>query len=229
MRLLCRRATESGAALSDSMSPANPEDLIFQIPELLADARTIEILRTLAGGPLQPTQIEQHVGTSRSTMHARLQKLVKVGLASQRERARMPRLVEYALTDDGRIATARAIITNRRQRRQLAADGHEPGEELHDLLGLLAPVSRLSKRVAGTCGLQKRREARSALMVRLLAKGGLLRPCEKDGRPSPKAKITATSAAWDDALLSGRIEELDISGDHELAGAVLEALCETLR
>ncbi len=216
-------------ATAESDNTQSPANRIFRIPELLADARTIEILCTLGGVPLQPAQIQQRVGAARSTMHARLRELMDVGLVSQRERERLPRSVEYALTNDGRVATARAVLTNRRQRRQLAVDAHEPSKELRDLLELIAPLSRFAGHTEGTCALIKRTAARSAIVVKLLARAGSLSSCEAGGQALLRAKIIATSAAWDDALLNGYTEELDISGDRRFAGVVLAALRATLR
>ncbi|MGA8353829.1 MAG: winged helix-turn-helix transcriptional regulator [Solirubrobacteraceae bacterium] len=187
----------------------------------------MEILRSLAGGPLQPAQIEQRVAIARSTMHARLRELTITGVVLQRERERLPRLVEYALTDDGRIASARAIITHRIQRRQLAPTGYGPDEDLRHVLTLLAPVTRLRDGVEGTCALLKHRARHE---VRLLAQAGRLRPCKNGHRQTPPiAMIAATSAAWDGALLTGRTDDLSISGDHGFAEAVLAAICATMR
>lgn len=215
---------------TDSTEPQHSDELLARLPELLAKPRTMEILRSLAGGPLQPTEIERSVTVARSTMHARLRELTSTGLVLQRERERLPRLVEYALTDNGRIASARAIITHRLQRRQLGPEGYETGDDLCHVLGLLAPVSRLRDGIEGTCVLLKRQSVRTTHEVRLLAQAGLLRLCGRvRQQEQPAARISATSAAWDGALLTGRTDELAISGDVGFAEAVLASICATLR
>jgi hypothetical protein len=198
--------------------------------ELLAEQRVKSIVRALSGDPLQPSELERRLKIPRSTLYARLRLLAEVGLLRHGERTSFPRIVEYGLTDPGRVVSARRILTDRRQRRELAPDGHQRGEELADVLRLLAPVARAPAEVEGTCALRKRRPHRRALELWIVARGGRLELCEQGPPQSrPAASITASSPSWDDALLSGVADGLRVSGDRTLAEAALEALRETLR
>jgi DNA-binding transcriptional ArsR family regulator len=188
------------------------------------------IVRALSGGPLQPSELEQRLSIPRSTLHARLRALAEVGLLHHHERTSFPRIVEYRLTDPGRVVNARRILTERRQGRELAPDGPQRGEELANVLRLLAPVSRVPDGVEGTCALRKRQHFKRTLELWITARAGRLELCEQAPPPSESAaSITASSSAWEDALLIGSDHELRVSGDRAFAEAVLGALRDTLR
>jgi DNA-binding HxlR family transcriptional regulator len=206
-----------------------PHGPLARISELLAEERVKSIVRVLSGGPLQPSELEQRLGIPRSTLHARLRALAEVGLLRHHERTSFPHIVEYGLTDPGRIVSARRILTDRRQNRELAPDGAQRGEELADVLRLLAPVSRVPAGVAGTCALRKRQHFKRTLELWITARAGRLELGEQESPPSqPAASITAGSSEWDDALLMGGTRELRVSGDGALAEAVLGALRDAL-
>jgi DNA-binding HxlR family transcriptional regulator len=210
--------------------PQDPHGPRARISELLAEERVKGIVRVLSGGPLQPSELEQRLGIPRSTLHARLRALAEVGLLRHDERSSFPHIVEYGLTDPGRVVSARRILTDRRQGRELAPDRALRGEELADVLRLLAPVSRAPAGVEGTCTLRKRQHFKRTLELWIVARAGRLELCEQGPPPSePAASITASSSEWDDALLIGGDHELRVSGDGALAEAVLGALCAALR
>jgi DNA-binding HxlR family transcriptional regulator len=196
-----------------------------RISALLAEERVKSIVRALSGGPLQPSELEQRLSIPRSTLHARLRALAEVGLLRHDERTSFPHIVEYGLTDPGRIVSARRILTDRRQGRELAPDGPQRGEELADVLRLLAPVSRVPAGVAGTCMLRKRQHFKRTLELWIVARAERLELCEQAPPPSePAAGITAGSSEWENALLIGGDHGLRVSGDGALAEAVLGAL-----
>jgi DNA-binding HxlR family transcriptional regulator len=210
--------------------PQDPHGPLARISELLAEERVKSIVRALSGGPLQPSELERQLSIPRSTLHARLRSLAEVGLLRHDERASFPHLVEYGLTDPGRVVSARRILTDRRQTRELAPDGAQRGEELPEVIRLLAPVSRVPADVEGTCGLRKRRPFKRTIELWITARAGRLELYEQGPPPSPPAaSITAGSSAWDDALLSGGSDELRVKGDRRLAEAVLGALRDALR
>jgi DNA-binding HxlR family transcriptional regulator len=215
----------------ESTSPTqDPHGPLARISELLAEERVKSIVRALSGGPLQPSELEQRLSIPRSTLHARLRSLAEVGLLRHDERTSFPHIVEYGLTDPGRVVSARRILTDRRQTRELAPDGAQRGEELPEVLRLLAPVSRVPDEIEGTCALRKRRPFKRTLELWINAKAGRLELCEQGPPPSPvAASITAGSWAWDDALLVGGADELRVRGDQALAEAVLRALRDALR
>jgi DNA-binding HxlR family transcriptional regulator len=209
--------------------PHDPHDPLARISELLAEERVKSIVRALSGGPLQPSELEQLLGIPRSTLHARLHSLAEVGLLRHHERTSFPHIVEYGLTDPGRIVSARRILTDRRESRELAPDGPQRGEQLPEVLRLLAPVSRAPAGVEGTCALRKRRHFKRTLELWIVARAGRLELCEQGSPPSrPAASVTAGSSAWDDALLIGGAGGLRMSGDQALAEAVLGALRDAL-
>jgi len=208
----------------------DPRGPLARISELLAEERVKSIVRALSGGPLQPSELEQLLSIPRSTLHARLRSLVEVGLLRHDERTSFPHIVEYALTDPGRVVSARRILTDRRQSRELAPDGAQRGDDLDEVLRLLAPVSSVPAGVEGTCALRKRQRFKRTIQLWVTARGGRLELCEQGPPPAePAASVTAGSSAWDDALLIGSADELWVSGDRGLAEAVLGALRGALR
>jgi DNA-binding HxlR family transcriptional regulator len=210
--------------------PQDPHGTLARISELLAEERVKSIVRALSGGPLQPSELEQRLSIPRSTLHARLRALAEVGLLRHDERTSFPHIVEYGLTDPGRVVSARRILTDRRQGRELAPDGPQRADELADVLRLLVPVSRMPDGLEGTCTLRKARPPKRALELWVIARAGRLELCEQGPPPSrPGASIAAGSSAWDDALLIGSDRELCVSGDRTFAEAVLGALRDTLR
>jgi DNA-binding HxlR family transcriptional regulator len=213
----------------ESTRPPDPHGPLARISELLAEERVKGIVRALSGGPLQPSELEQRLSIPRSTLHARLRALAEVGLLRHDERTSFPHIVEYGLTDPGRVVSARRILTDRRQSRELVPDGPQRGEELADVLRLLAPVSRVPAGVEGTCTLRKPRPPKRALELWITARAGRLELCEQGPLPSrPGASITGDSSAWDDALLIGGTDGLRVSGNRTLAKAVLGALRDAL-
>jgi DNA-binding HxlR family transcriptional regulator len=211
-------------------SPQDPHDPLARISELLAEERVKSIVRALSGGPLQPSELEQRLRIPRSTLHARLRSLAEVGLLCHHERTSFPHIVEYGLTDPGRVVSARTILTDRRQTRELAPDGPQRSDDLTDVLRLLAPVSRVPAGVEGTCALRKPRPLERAPELWIIARAERLELCERGPPPSrPAASITASSPVWDDALLIGGADGLRVSGDRVLAEAVLGALSDALR
>lgn len=210
--------------------PQDPHGPLARISELLAEERVESIVRALSGGPLQPSELEQRLSIPRSTLHARLRALAEVGLLRHDERTSFPHIVEYGLTDPGRVVSARRILTDRRQGRELAPDGPQRGEELADVLRLLAPVSRVPADVEGMCVLRKRQHLERTLELWIAARAERLELCEQ-GPPlsEPAASITAGSSQWDDALLIGSAHELSVLGDRALAEGVLGALRDALR
>jgi DNA-binding HxlR family transcriptional regulator len=210
--------------------PQDPHGPLARISELLAEERAKSIVRALSGGALQPSELEQRLNIPRSTLHARLRSLAEVGLLRHDERTSFPHIVEYGLTDPGRVVSARRILTDRRQTRELAPEGAQRGEELPEVLRLLAPVACVPAEVAGTCALRKRRPLKRTLELWIVARAGRLELCEQGPPPSPPAaSITAGSSEWDDALLIGDADKLRVEGDRTLADAVLGALRDALR
>jgi len=219
-----------GVVPEPTNAPQDAHGPLARISELLAEERVKSIVRALSGGPLQPSELEQRLSIPRSTLHARLRALAEVGLLRHHERSSFPHIVEYGLTDPGRVVSARRILTDRRQSRELEPDGPQRVEELPDVLRLLAPVSRPPRGVAGTCALRKRQHFKRTLELWIVARAGRLELCEQGSPPSePAATIAAGSSEWDDALLIGGDHELRVSGDGALAEAVLGALRDALR
>jgi DNA-binding HxlR family transcriptional regulator len=212
-----------------TIPPQDSHGPLARISELLAEERVKSIVRALSGGPLQPSELERRLSIARSTLHARLRALAEVGLLRHGERTSFPHIVEYGLTDPGRVVSARRILADRRESRELAPDGPQRGEELADVLRLLAPVSRVAAGVEGTCALRKRQHFKRTLELWMTAGAGCLELCEQGPPPSePAASITAGSSEWDDALLIGGDHELRVSGDRVLAEAVLGSLRDAL-
>jgi DNA-binding HxlR family transcriptional regulator len=208
--------------------PAAPARRII---ELLAKERSMEVLHALTGAPMQPSQLEARLDIAHSTLHVCLKELLDAGLLCERELQRLPLQMEYALTDAARTAVTGVILTRRLQMRTLGHGEPETGERLGDLLRLLAPLVSLPERVQGTCAaLELLSGNRRPARVWLLACDGCLQ-AQTPGKPSsrPAASVSGEPAAWDELLLAGSVDGLQIEQDHALAQTVLVALGEILR
>ncbi|MGA7704304.1 MAG: winged helix-turn-helix transcriptional regulator [Solirubrobacteraceae bacterium] len=196
----------------------------------MADIRVKSIVCELARGPLQPSELQQRLCISRSTLYVRLRTLSEVGLLVHGERASFPYLVEYALTDPGRIVGARRILGDRRQSRELMSDRFQLGEDLLHIVRLVAPLSRVHDGATGVCTLQERISCGPGLELSTIARAGRLEVWEGSGPlPQPDATISARPPAWDDMLLTGDSSGLTIDGDRILANTVSRALHNALR
>jgi DNA-binding HxlR family transcriptional regulator len=198
--------------------------------KLVADERVRMIVSELADGPRQPSQLEQLPGIGHSTLYRRLGELTSVGILLERQLTEFPLRVEYALTEAGRVVVAMVLLTERRVLRKLAQDRAGARNGLGEILRLLAPLSRLAQSVQGGCVFAERGLLGPTLTSVLVAEGGHISLVEEGASVSEAAAdVRAAPEAWDDALLSGRIVDLDIAGDRGLAQAVLRAFAAALR
>jgi DNA-binding HxlR family transcriptional regulator len=198
------------------------------VPRLLGDERTRTIVRALADGPRRPSELECLPGIARSTLYARLSKLTTLGVVATHRVTEFPLRVEYRLNETGRAFLANELLIERQERRRLART--DPGAEaaLGNLLRLLAPVSHPATDREGRCVLVEHEPSGWTHAVRLLVEDRQVTVSECASAVAPHVHVRAASKAWDDALVAGRANGLQIAGDLILAHAVMAAFGSAL-
>src|ERR1039457_3502663 len=113
------------------------------ILRLAGDGRVRTILAALAGGPLRPpAELDRRTKISRETLYSRLHELTEMHMISSSRSGKFPFPARYEFTHAGRVAYTKALLMAREQRRVLAPERPNGGDDIHELLCLLAPVLR---------------------------------------------------------------------------------------
>lgn len=199
-----------------------------QLPRLVADQWSRNIVSALADKPLQPSEIEARLGISRSTLYARLADLKALGMLTARTRTTYPLRIEYDPSAAGRVVFATALLAERRQCSLLAGrvDGSAPhiGEVLH----VLMPLVRVRPSMKAACVLEERSADGVLACVGIDLHGERLfcRPLTSLG--GVEVRISAVSNAWTAALTTGDARGVEISGDPDLGRLILRAISDAL-
>jgi DNA-binding HxlR family transcriptional regulator len=193
--------------------------------KLTADHHMRKITLLLADGPLSTTDLDgQAADLGRSALRRRLRELVLAGLLEQREPGRVPR---YELTTSARHLALVAMLAGRWEWQCSRPQHSVPGNDLNELLHMLAPVARIPEPMAGICQLHFDARGTDRHDIYLAARaGGVLALAGTPASP-PEAVGHASPGAFCDALLlrEGRIS---VSGDQALLAAVIRALSTAL-
>jgi hypothetical protein len=177
--------------------------------------------------PRQPSEIQQLAGLARSTLYARLNDLLDIEIIDVARISEFPLRVAYSLTDTGRLALARELLTERSHRRRLAHRNVSDLGGLDELLGLLVPTARLSRGSKGRCEFVERISDGRRLTVCVVADEGKLRLATTRGRCLAHAR--GTSGEWDAALTDGGRHRLQLVGDVDFARRTVASLRAALR
>ena len=194
------------------------------ILRLAGDGRVRTILAALADGPLRPAELDRRTKISRETLYSRLHELTEMHMISSSRSGKFPFPARYEFTHAGRVAYTKALLMAREQRRVLAPERPNGGDDIHELLRLLAPVLRLDTPQRGTCLLLERLPSGHAANACLLIDGRTITLLEHSSAGTPDATVQGAKSAWDSALTHRELGELEIEGDPTLARAVLGAL-----
>jgi DNA-binding HxlR family transcriptional regulator len=190
---------------------------------LLADEQTRMIVRALAGGPLRPSQLEALPGIVHGSLYARLAQLSTSGLFAARRFSEFPLRVEYRLSDAGRTVFANELLIERQERRRLSRMGPPADGALGSLLRLLAPVSHPATDREGRCVLVEHEPSGQTHTVRLRVEDRRIAVSELVGPVASDVRFSATSEAWENALVTGGTHGLRMAGGLALGEAVMVA------
>jgi DNA-binding HxlR family transcriptional regulator len=199
--------------------------------DLVGDKWTLLIIRDLAAGPRRFVELQRVLpGISTEQLRSRLNRMVADGMLTRQRFREVPPRVDYELTERSRELLP--VLG------ELARWGYEwswssPREnELVDIgaivrlaPGLVHPPAQL----AGTVELlvsDAGREPGTLAYVVTVARGSVT--ITEHGDDDSSAHVRGSEEAWIRAIApGGSRDDLDISGDCALAGAVLDGLTRT--
>ena len=165
------------------------------ILRLAGDGRVQTILAALADGPLRPAELDRRTGSSRETLYNRLHELAEMHMISSSRSGKFPFAARYEFTHAGRVAYTKALLVAREQRRVLAPERPNGGDDIHELLRLLAPVLRLDDPQRGTCLLVERPPSGQATEACLLLDDRTTTLLEHSST-GPDATVQGAKSAW---------------------------------
>jgi len=194
------------------------------ILRLAGDGRVRTILAALADGPLRPAELDRRTEISRETLYNRLHELTEMHMISSSRSGKFPFPARYEFTHAGRVAYTKALLMAREQRRVLTPERPNGGDDIRELLRVLAPVLRLDTPQRGTCLLVEHPPSGQAAEACLLVDDRTITLLEHSPTSTPDATVQGVKSAWDSALTHRELDELEIDGDRALAQAVLGAL-----
>jgi DNA-binding HxlR family transcriptional regulator len=194
------------------------------ILRLAGDGRVRTILAALADGPLRPAELDRRTKISREALYSRLHELTEMHMISSSRSGKFPFPARYEFTHAGRVAYTKALLMAREQRRVLAPERPNGGDDIHELLRLLAPMLRLDTPQRGTCLLVEHPPSGHAAEACLLIADRTITLLGHSPTGTPDATVQGARSAWERALTHRELGDLEIEGDPTLARAVLGAL-----
>jgi DNA-binding HxlR family transcriptional regulator len=193
--------------------------------KLSADAQMRKILLLLADGPLESRDLDDRApDLCRSALRRRLRELVLAGLLEKRRREAVPL---YELTSAARHLARVAMLAGRWEWQWSRPARPAPGNDLKDLLHMLAPVARVPTPLTGICRLRVDTGCPIDPEVYLAAHAGGLLALASPPASRPAAVGHAPPEAWCEALLF-RDGPITMSGNLGLLAAVIGALSTAL-
>jgi DNA-binding HxlR family transcriptional regulator len=194
------------------------------ILRLAGDGRVRTILAALADGPLRPAELDRRTKISRETLYNRLHELTEMHMISSSRSGKFPFPARYEFTHAGRVAYTKALLMAREQRRVLTPERPNGGDDIRELLRVLAPVLRLDTPHRGTCLLVEHPRSGQAAEACLFLDDRTITLLEHSLTSTPDATVRGVKSAWERALTHRELDELQIDGDRALAQGVLGAL-----
>jgi len=192
--------------------------------KLSADSHMRKITLLLADGPLGSRDLDERTpGLCRSALRRRLRELVLAGLVERRRRGTVPL---YELTIAARHLARVAMLAGRWEWQWSRPERPAPGNDLNDLLRMLAPVAHVPEPLAGICRLRVTGCAVDPEIYLAAGAGGILALASAPATP-PAAVGHARPEAWCDALFL-RDGPITMSGNLPLLAAVIGALSAVL-
>jgi DNA-binding HxlR family transcriptional regulator len=192
---------------------------------LSADYHTRKIMLLLADGQLRSRDLDERAqDLCRSALRRRLRELVLAGILERDKREGVPL---YGLTAGARHLARVAMLAGRWEWQWCRPADPAPGDDLNDLLHILAPVARIPEPVAGICRLRIDTGRAVDPDIYLAARGGNVLALAGAPSTAPQAVGHATPEAWCDALLR-RDGPITMSGNLGLLAAVIGAFSRAL-
>lgn len=218
--VIVRIVTRAGAARVTASG--HRQDLAVEVAlDALADPSTLRIVQQLAasGDPMDPDALESACHpVTRRTLYRRLRVLQDEGLVNRLVTHEVPRRTHYALHDRWRPVAGVLLLAAWWELRHGATS--DPSFDLPLLLHLVAPVAKAPRGRDGTVRCTVTSPAADPSDVRLqIREGGLRLPAA--GSIGEAATIVGTPLAWAAALVTDARGDLEISGDADLADALI--------
>jgi DNA-binding HxlR family transcriptional regulator len=221
--VIVRIVTRAGAARVTASG--HRQDLAVEIAlDALADPPTLKIVQQLAaaGDPMDPDALEAACHpVTRRTLYRRLRILQDEGLVDRLVTHEVPRRTHYALHDRWRPVAGVLLLAAWWELRHGA--GRAPSFDLPLLLHLVAPVAKSPRGrdglVSCTVTAPETPDAVDAHVRLRVGDGGLRLPAPE--ATDHDAAISGTPLAWAAALVTDARGELTISGDADLADALI--------
>jgi DNA-binding HxlR family transcriptional regulator len=192
--------------------------------DLVGDKWTLLIVRDLAAGPRRFVELQRVLpGISTEQLRSRLNRMVADGLLTRQRYREVPPRVDYELTSRARdlmpVLGALAVWGYEwAWGRPREGEAIDVGAIFRLAPGLLGLPASTSGSVACTVTDADRRH------YVLIAERGEVRIEEREA-PEAEAQVSGTERAWVEAFSpDGSLSALDVSGNTELAEALLTAL-----
>jgi len=186
------------------------------------DRHSREITRALAHGRLRVSDLEALLPeTSHPTLERRLRERQALGLIHAEHEGRE---TWHSLTDLARRSMSVMIFAARWEWHHGENDKALTASDLAGLVHRLAPLARLPGTVDGICLLYEDWHASLQRDVYLSAHGGKLTPFILRPLEQPDASARGDPGAWLDALATGELRRIRVTGDQQLPAAILASL-----
>lgn len=195
--------------------------------DLVGDKWTLLIVRDLAGGPRRFVELQRTLpGISTEQLRSRLNRMVADGLLTRQRYREVPPRVDYELTPRSR-ALLPVVGQLSRWGYGYAWGPPRPGERV-DVGAIMRAATglELDHSLRGVVELVVTHPDKGDQHYALRARDGMLVYSE---RPSPEsqARVSGPERAWIEALGPAHSRtELEISGDAELAHALLDVIAD---
>jgi DNA-binding HxlR family transcriptional regulator len=190
----------------------------------IGDKWTLAIVCELAPGRMRLSQLRERLGVGSAVLDRYLQQMLALGVVERSRFREMPPRVEVELTEAGRELLPVAVELARwGMRRAWSAPQPDEHVDLAALLRMLPLVAR-SRLPDGVIELIVE-DAQEPLNERLRIQAGEVSSGAGEARRSQRsARVAGPRGAWIAALTAGDDCQLTVSGDSELASALLAAV-----
>ena len=200
-------------------------DAAAEAVELLAEGWEMTLFHAIAERPLAGDELaEALAGTDDAALERTLEAMRRIGMLERLPGKRGQAL--HAPTDWLREGIAPLIAATRSERCQAGAVPIEP-LDVTAAFRLAAALLRLPAEHNGACALIVELDGGPAGVTARL-EAGEAASCEIGPAAGADACCRGDAAAWFEAVIDGAGRQIETSGDHDLARAVLAALHERL-
>ncbi|MFT4034527.1 MAG: hypothetical protein QM679_03015 [Patulibacter sp.] len=227
---LLERIAGHAAELPANASPAERAAALDLALTTLADPAATRLLETLAlsATALDPPTLEASVApVPRRTLYRRLTPLVEAKVVHRIVGRTVPRSTTYLLHDRWRPVAAIAVLSLWWESRHWPEVQIGDANAIYAVLYALAPLVHLPAASHGQVVQWTVQQPSGALTGTVACTDGRLTVARSGATPSGAAVAASAAgspAVWADALVTGRVAELELGGNTELTRRILAAL-----